>query len=43
MVKGGVVTFFIYSSGFYIRFYFGFTFPYYIDDDNKEACDTTVT
>ena len=26
MVKGKVVIFFIYSSGFYIGFYFGFTF-----------------
>jgi len=39
MVKGKVVIFFIYSSEFYI----GFTFLYYIDDDNEEACDTAVT
>jgi len=43
MVKREVVIFFIYSSGFYIGFYFGFTFFYYIDDDNEEACDTVVT
>ena len=43
MVKGEAVIFFIYSSRFYIGFYFGFTFLSYIDDDNKEACDTAVT
>jgi len=42
-VKGEVVIFFIYLSGFYIRFYFGFTFLYYIDNDNEEACDTVIT
>jgi len=43
MVKREVVIFFIYSSEFYIGFYFGFTFPYYIDEDDEEACDTAVT
>jgi len=43
MVKGKVVIFFIYSLEFYIGFYFGFTFLYYIDNDNEEACDTAVT
>ena len=42
MIKDEVVIFFIYSSGVYIGFYFGFTFLYYIDDDNEEACDTVV-
>jgi len=43
MVKGKVVIFFIYSLEFYIGFYFEFTFLYYIDNDNEEACDTAVT
>ncbi len=43
MVKKKAVIFFIYFSEFYIGFYFGFTFLYYIDDDNEEAYDTAVT
>ena len=43
IVKEEVVIFFIYSSGFYIGFYFEFTFIYYINDNNEEACDTVVT
>ena len=43
MVKREAVIFFIYSLEFYIEFYFGFTFLYYIDDNDEEAHDTAVT
>ena len=41
--KREAVIFFIYSSGFYVGFYFRFIYFYYIYNNNEEACDTAVT